>query len=209
MHTTSEVVLPTKERRRDGVETIRSLRPSLSREEALLQLRRPGLTGLIRSLRDGSLLSVADFYIPFRLYRLKIRNGARTEEKLFGLDSVQGNFDLFSFDSVPQSQDLIDIETRNHPRPCLEEERANQLVIEKVRRIIFGSGFFRIRDLTLHAEPVPLDLHIPYWLGFCGSKDNLRLVVMDAVRCQIEGAKVRNFIHEWLLASTPPIEGSS
>src|SRR5207253_6068746 len=57
------------------------------------------------------------------------------------------------------------------------------------RSMIFQKGFFRIRDLRICAEPVPLDLHVPYWIGFYDAGKSVRLRVLDAVRRRFEGAK--------------------
>jgi len=46
---------------------------------------------------------------------------------------------------------------------------------------------------------LPVDIHVPYWLGFFGGRENASLEVMDAVRRQIEGAKARALFEDWLL----------
>jgi hypothetical protein len=45
---------------------------------------------------------------------------------------------------------------------------------------------------------LPDELHIPYWIGFRGSDDRVRISVIDAVRRRPEGAKVRRLVEEWL-----------
>lgn len=64
--------------------------------------------------------------------------------------------------------------------------------------MIYQTGFFRVRNLQLEVELVPLDFHVPYWVEFSGPLDNLKLMVIDAVRHRFEGAKVRNFLRGWL-----------
>jgi len=44
-------------------------------------------------------------------------------------------------------------------------------------------------------------IHVPYWAGFFGRGDAASLVVLDAVRCAVEGPKVRRLISGWLTAS--------
>src|SRR3989442_1026677 len=82
--------------------------------------------------------------------------------------------------------------------PLLPEAQAQELLAEKLRRMIFQKGFFRIRDLRIRAEPVPLDLHVPYWIGFYDAGKSVRLRVLDAVRRRFEGAKARAFFETWL-----------
>jgi hypothetical protein len=55
-----------------------------------------------------------------------------------------------------------------------------------------------MRDLQLSATTLSDELHIPYWIGFRGSDDRVRLSVIDAVRRRPEGAKVRRLVEAWL-----------
>jgi hypothetical protein len=55
-----------------------------------------------------------------------------------------------------------------------------------------------MRDLRIAAVPTDVEIHIPYWLGFRGSGNHARLIVMDAVRRRMEGAKVRRMVESWL-----------
>ncbi|MBZ5536479.1 MAG: hypothetical protein LAO31_11030 [Acidobacteriia bacterium] len=176
--------------------TIRTLKPNVTREDAIAHF-----SGLLRTLQLGKVHSVADIYIPFRLFRVHITNRSRTEARILGLDAVRGNFDLYSFDSMPDSGSLITIDTRNHPHRGIDENQARAALVERVRRLVFTRGFFKIRDLDIGAELVPLDFHVPYWVGFSGSPSHLRLAVMDAIRRRVEGAKVRNFVRDWLSAT--------
>ncbi len=95
------------------------------------------------------------------------------------------------------------METRNRPLPTLEEARGREILVEKVQRLLFAEGFFRIRELTLFAEPRSLEFHVPYWVGIYGEDERLRLAVIDAVRRRAEGAKVRHLLSHWLLAAQP------
>jgi hypothetical protein len=176
--------------------TILTLKPNVSREDAIAHF-----SGPIRTLQLGRVHTVADIYIPFRLFRVHITNRSRAEARILGLDAVGGGFDLYSFDSIPDPERLITIETRNSPPRGIDPVQASATVVERVRRLVFSSGFFKIRDLDITAELVPLDLHVPYWVGFSGSPSHLRLTVMDALRRRVEGAKVRNFVRDWLAAT--------
>jgi hypothetical protein len=55
-----------------------------------------------------------------------------------------------------------------------------------------------MRDLTISAEAVAGEIYVPYWVGFRGRGSQVHFVVMDAVRRQIEGAKVRQLLRAWL-----------
>jgi hypothetical protein len=183
---------------------ISSIKPNVTREEALKCFRTAGISGLLRNLRYGRLQSVADIYLPFRLFRVTIENRSILEERILGVDAVQGDFDLYSFHSVPDSQSMVSMRTRNHPAVLIDENSARQIVLEKTRRLVYSQGLFRIKNLCIGAELIPLDIHIPYWVGFSGPSNNLNLTVMDAVRRRFEGAKIRAFVREWLTASSHP-----
>jgi hypothetical protein len=182
------------------MKTICALRPNVSRDQASKMLAPGGLDGLLRSVRQGTLRSVADLYIPFRLYRVRIDNAGRTETKLLALECVRGSFDLYSLDEVPGAHNTIQVATRNFVPAELVETKGLEIVREQVRRVVFGAGFFRVRDLKIEVEPAGTDFHVPYWVGFFGNEENLALIVIDAVRRRFEGTKVRQFVKEWLSA---------
>jgi hypothetical protein len=114
------------------------------------------------------------------------------------LDAVSGSLDLFQFDHVPDGTEVISIETRNCPAAVVTDSVLTERITAKLRRVLYSRGFFKMRDLQLHALPLPDELHIPYWIGFRGSDDRVRISVIDAVRRRPEGAKVRRLVEEWL-----------
>jgi len=59
-----------------------------------------------------------------------------------------------------------------------------------------------LQDFVITAEPVT-SLHIPYWLGFRGSNNHVRIAVIDAIRRRFEGAKMRRLVETWLLSNKP------
>jgi hypothetical protein len=125
--------------------------------------------------------------------------GSAAQTRFFAIDAVDGSLDLFEFPSVPKDDQLLAVETRNCVRPSLTDARAEGLLREKVLRVIFQQGFFKLREPKLKVAREALDLHLPYWLAFYG-KEALRCRVMDAVRRRIEGAKASAFFEEWLAA---------
>jgi hypothetical protein len=178
---------------------IRSLRPNVTREEAIKQLS-GGIVGTLRSALQGPVRSVADFYIPFILFQVTLTNAGKSETQILGLDSVSGSLDLYRFEDIPDSSQLISIDTRNFPYSQLDPERAREIVVDKVRRLFFQTGFFRMRGLRIRAEALPGELCVPYWIVFRGRSARARVSVLDAVRRKPEGAKVREMLESWLTA---------
>jgi hypothetical protein len=176
---------------------IRSLRANVTREEAMQQFS-SGMFDFLRETTFGPLRSVADFYIPFRLYQIEILNGGKRDHRIFGLDAVNGSLDLYHFEQLPSERELTYLETRNCSEALLGEAEANQIVIAKVQRLLFSTGFFRVRNLQITAEPVAGEIYVPYWVGFRGRGIRARLAVIDAVRRKPEGAKVRHLLRTWL-----------
>lgn len=179
---------------------IYSLKPNLSRPEAVERLAPAGLRGRLGICWRGPLRSVAEVYIPFRLFEVEITNAGKHDRRLLALDSVAGTLDLYAFDTVSAAQQTVPVETRNCPPPQLEDRRACELLAERVRRIIFQTGFFRVRDLVIEVRPLPVEFHVPYWVGFYGRGERARVAVLDAVRCSPEGAKARALVSDWLAA---------
>jgi hypothetical protein len=176
---------------------IRSLKPNVTREEATEQFS-SGMLDFLRESAFGPLRSVADFYIPFQLFRTEILNGGKRDMRIFGLDAVNGSLDLYHFEQLPSERELFYLETRNCTEPLLGEAEAKKAVTAKVQRLLFSTGFFRVRNLQINAEPVAGEICVPYWVGFRGRGIRARLAVIDAVRRKPEGAKVRHLLREWL-----------
>jgi hypothetical protein len=176
---------------------IRSLKANVTREEAMQQFS-SGMFDFLRETTSGPLRSVADFYIPFRLFQIEILNGGRRDQRIFGLDAVNGSLDLYHFEQLPGEGELTYMETRNCAEALLGEAEANQIVIAKVQRLLFSTGFFRMRNLQITAEPVAGEIYVPYWVGFRGRGLGARLAVIDAVRRKLEGARVRQLLRTWL-----------
>ncbi|MBA2594469.1 MAG: hypothetical protein H0U97_20380 [Gammaproteobacteria bacterium] len=70
--------------------------------------------------------------------------------------------------------------------------------------VMIQRGFFRIRDLSIRAEPISFDLQIPYGVGFYDAGGSVRLRVLDAVRGTFEGGKAQAFFHDWLNGEEVP-----
>jgi hypothetical protein len=177
---------------------IRTLKPNVTREQAVEQFSASGVSRLFRNRFFGPLRSVAEFYVPFRLFRARIVNGGATDENLVALDAVTGTLDLFKFDHVPYESETLHIETRNCAAPGLGNERATELLVAKLRRVLYSRGFFRMRGLSITATPLDDELFVPYWLGFRGSGNDARVSVIDAVRRRPEGAKLRRLVEHWI-----------
>ena len=180
---------------------IRALKTNVTQEEALRVFATGGFRGLFWRLRNGPLRRLAQAYVPYHLYRVRYEMGGATHARFFALDAVDGSLDLFEFPGVPEESRLVSLETRNHFPSVLDEPCAEALLREKVLRLLFQQGFFRLRGAPkLECTCLPLELHMPYWLGFYGSDRALRCRVMDAVRRRIEGAKATAFFEHWLAA---------
>jgi len=183
--------------------TIRSLKPNVKRDDAIRLFQSNGPARLVRNVLSGPLRSVAEAYIPFHLFRVHVVNRGRRETSILGLDAVRGALDLYRFDHVPTENETICVETRNSLPAELILSTAQELLVAKVRRLLYGRGFFRLQAMTISAEPLDDELHVPYWLGFSGFGSSARLRVLDGVRRQPEGGKVRSIFEAWLTRGGP------
>lgn len=181
-------------------EPVLSLRPGVSQQEAIYAFRAANLSSFYWRATRGPLQRLAAGYVPFRLYRVEYEIGPARHSRWFALDRVQGLLDLFEFPSEPLPDRLIEIQTRNQLPPSLGDAHAEMLLREKVLRIIFQQGFFRIRDVRLRVQPSSTLFSMPYWLAFYGTDGHLRCRVMDAVRRRMEGAKASQLFENWLAA---------
>jgi len=179
--------------------SIQTLKPNVSQADALRKFSAAGPAALLRNLRLGPLQRMAAVYVPFHLYRVDFNLAREHQSRLFAIDAVEGSLDLFEFPYPPKQAELVPIETRNALPVNLSGEGARELLREKVLRVIFQQGFFKLRDANLKIDRFSLDLHLPYWLAFYG-KDTARCRVLDATRNRIEGAKAAALFESWLAA---------
>src|SRR6266576_1755460 len=126
---------------------IRSLKPNVTRDEAIRQFSPRGPSALFRNAAFGRLRSVAEFYIPFHLFRVQIVNRGIPEERLVALDAVNGTLDLYQFNDLPAEAETVPVETRNCPAAELPDALAIEFVVAKLRRMLYSRGFFRMRNL--------------------------------------------------------------
>ncbi len=126
--------------------------------------------------------------------------GGAPRSHYFALDAVDGSLDLFEFSRPPGEAETVAVSSRNHPPPVLSQARSDELLREKVLRLIFQQGFFKVSNVRLEIEQIPGEIHLPYWLGFYGTPQDLRCRVLDAVRRRIEGARASTLFEQWLAA---------
>jgi len=179
--------------------SIRSLQPNVTREEAIAQFCPRGPIGWLQRMGFGRLHSVADFYVPFKLFQVEICNAGLRSTQILGLDAVTGSLDLYRFEQVPDPPSLMSVDTRNCPPVSLTDARAGELLVEKVQRALFSNGFFRIQALRIVVSPLPDHVYVPYWVVFRGHGTRARMSVIDAIRRGFEGVKVRQLLQTWLL----------
>src|SRR5947207_12125107 len=120
---------------------IRALKPNMTQEEAVRAFSGNGVSALYWRMRSGPLRRIADAYVPYFLYWVKC---AGAPARFFAIDAVDGSLDLFEFPRIPLERELLALEGRNRLSATLTEERAAELLRDKVLRIIFQQGFFKI-----------------------------------------------------------------
>jgi hypothetical protein len=182
------------------VSSIRVLKPNITQEDAVRTFHSGGFTAVYWRLRSGPLRRIAEVYVPFWMYRVRYEMGGARKTRYFALDAVHGALDLFEFPHVPRDEELLTVATRNRLEVRLGQDSAQELLRMKILRILFQQGFFKVHELRIEMERMPVELYLPYWLAFYGSDRRAKCRVMDAVRRRIEGAKAASFFEEWLAA---------
>src|ERR1700758_1814926 len=85
--------------------SIRTLKPNVTHDEAIRQFSWGGPAAMFRNLTSGRLRSVAELYIPFRLFRAEIVNRGIAEARLVALDAFSGTLDLYQFERLPDDSE--------------------------------------------------------------------------------------------------------
>lgn len=176
---------------------IRALRPQVDEADAFSAFR-TGFSSRLFQVRCGGLRSVASVYVPFQLYEVEILNRGRSHTRRFAIDAVNGSLDLYEFAEQPEEGALVTVETRNSLPPRLNPLEVVPLLKTKVERILFQTGFFRLRGFQIRVRPLPGHIYIPYWLGFYGDGERAHFRVLDAVRRRMEGSRAAALFHDWM-----------
>lgn len=175
---------------------IRTLKSGIEREFALEKLSAPGLSGWMRRCISGKLIGAAEIYIPYRLYKIIVRDRQRSAERFLAIDAVSGIFDPINVSQTHFDCQLV--ESRNFLPSQVAEVDTQAAVLAKTRKVLFSSGFFRLREPEISIELAENDFHIGYWAGFYGSKEKMNVMVLDSMTQTIAGGKVTECVKNWL-----------
>ncbi len=151
----------------------------------------------MRELRHGKLRHNTGFYVPYFLFCVQIENGKAAQTLWLAIDAVRGDLDLQRFDQEPTAQDFELVESKQFAASVLTEKEALTHLQEKVRREVYRKGFFRVRNLNITGKFLQLFFQ-PYWVGIYEQNNQATLEIIDAVRGQFEGVKLREIMANWL-----------
>jgi len=167
------------------------LKPNLTRPRATAMLN-----GRLSELRHGKLRGVLDFHIPFMLFKV---GRPDRQARLLAIDAVSGRLDLYEFDSAVAANAQQSLDSSRLVAARLEVTAAREQLSERVMRMAFLKGFFRLGRFEHKAEFVE-KVYLPYWVGIYERHHKVSIEVIDALRGRLEGAKVRELVAEWFLA---------
>src|SRR5882724_8686566 len=91
---------------------IRTLKPNVTREEATRHFSNGMVNGVAKWIR-GPVRSLAELYIPYRLFQVKIRSAGREQNQTFALDAVLGVLDLYQLPAPATDDQFLTLQTRN------------------------------------------------------------------------------------------------
>ena len=185
-----------------------SLQSTLTEGQAIAAFRRHD-SAWTRRVRGARLRSIARVFVPYYAFHVIVADRRRRQTGLFAVDAVGGTLDPYQFEGSLATLALEQIHSRNALTATLDVETAWPILVEKLRRVAFQGGFWRIRGPRFSVEREPLILHLPYWVGFYADGPRVRLEVLDAVRRCFEGAKARALFQAWLEDCTHPITAAS
>ena len=170
---------------------ITAVKPDITREQAVAKLR-----GGFSRLRHGRLRIATDFYVPYHFFQMSWDNGRRKADTVLAADAVTGKFDLIEFDRLPAEVERMSVDTAMFAEKRINEAEAYRLVRERVMRLVFMKGFFKLSRVNVEIN-LAARLHLPYWVGVYERKGRARLEIVNALQGRFEGAKLREIVAEW------------
>ena len=181
---------------------ITSIKPNISREQAVAKFR-----GRFNELRHGRLRMVADFYVPYRFFRMNWSDGRSSTSTFIAADAGAGKLDLIQFDQLPEEGHCMAVNTAMFAEERVDEEEACRLVRDSMMRSIFMKGFFKLSRPNVEIQ-LATSLHIPYWIGVYERNDRAHLEIINALRGRFEGAKLREMAAEWFQPRQERLSGN-
>lgn len=172
-----------------------TLSHKIDRDLALRRLN----SGFPRRWFHGPLRGIADIYIPYRLYKVMLDDRRLQSVRYYAVDAAAGTLDPYEFPTAPEENAWAELDTSNFHPVRLSESETKKIAVEKVRRSLYSSGFFRLTNPGITAELIKPEFYTPYWAGFYGSSKNVSIRVMNAVQQTMEGSKFRHLLKTWLL----------
>jgi hypothetical protein len=153
----------------------------------------------VRRRWRGRLRSIAHILVPYHAFQVAVSDRGRRQSGCFAVDAVSGSLDPLRLDEVLETTTLDAIHLRKCVPVSLTPDEAWPILADKLRRVIFQTGFFRLANPTVLTEGSPTILHQPYWVGFDADGPFVRVEIFDAVRRSFEGAKARTLVEHWLV----------
>jgi hypothetical protein len=176
-----------------------SLQSEIGHEHALRKLSPSGPLGMVRRMMTGDLLGVSDIYIPYRLYKVTVDDRRVRSARYLAVDAISGALDPYEFGELPGQERYAEVETHNCLPVRYAEADSRALILEKARRMLFSGGFFRLARPVIAAELIGSEFYVPYWAGFYGQEQNVKVLMLDGIRGTVEGSKVSHLVRAWLL----------
>jgi len=170
---------------------ITSIKPNITREQAVAKFR-----GGFSQLRHGRLRMAADFYVPYRFFHLTWDKGRSKTDTILAADAVTGKFDLIEFNQLPGDVERMSVDTQMVLEERVGEEKAYELIRERMTRLVFMKGFFKSSGVNVESNLVA-SLHLPYWVGVYERQGRAQLEIINALQGGFEGAKLREIVAEW------------
>jgi hypothetical protein len=150
----------------------------------------------MRETRYGKLWLHTAFFLPHYLFKVVVRNGGLRQEQYLAIDAMTGELDLRKFDQPPNHEQYDEDESNQAGAFDLNEAEAFAILKERVRRMVYQQGFFRIAELEISGKLVDR-FYVCYQVAFYVRNNRAKLEVLDTVRGQLEGAKLRDVVEGW------------
>lgn len=153
--------------------------------ESILSRRHPILRTRVRPT------SVELLYIPHYLFSVSFAGGRSASDQLV-VDAVIGQFAYFRgrrFDPMPvHPSDQIAFK--------LDVQQAQERGIAAYKRALLQAGLKNGAGYEIQRVALQQEIYIPFWVGYFERKGKIRLAIIDAIRGELQGPKIRQIILE-------------
>lgn len=178
---------------------ISTIVPQVTRERAVERFRRRTWRRSLHGGRPARLNSVIEYFIPFHLFRIGVKDGGRIRfEREWAFDAASATLDPLDLNGITIGAASAEC-VQSAPRTQLSSADVAGRIPDRLRQLVYSRwGSFRLRAPEFSTRLLSPGIYVPYWLGIYRLGSRADFEVLNGLTGSIEGGRLREIVADWL-----------